>query len=63
MSREDLLQHHLPSFGKGVFAVFCNVVSIAASRIEQIEAGLRIAGLLVSIAVGLVTIWSLTRKR
>jgi len=48
---------------KGLIGVGSTMLGIITSNLDQIESWLRIASLLVGIAVGIATVWSLTRRR
>lgn len=54
--------HHLNTL-KGIAALLLGSATLALSLLEKWEAGLRSLSLIVSIGVGLVTIWSILKKR
>lgn len=54
--------HHLDAL-KGLGAILLGSATLALSLLEKWEAGLRSLSLIVSICVGLVTIWSIIKKR
>lgn len=58
---EKMGHHHIDTL-KGIFALALGSTTLAISLLEKFEATLRSASLLVSIAVGLVTIWNIVRK-
>jgi ABC-type nickel/cobalt efflux system permease component RcnA len=64
MNRDEILQiQHSDTWVKGLLAACLNAFGLVVSNLEAIEAWLRIASLLVGIGVGIVTIWSITRRR
>lgn len=54
--------HHLDAV-KGLAAILLGSTTIAMSLLEYWEAALRSISLMVSIAVGLVTIWSILKGK
>ena len=50
--------HHFSTTEKGVIGTVTSIGSSVVSMLPQLEAGLRIAGLLVGFAVGVVTLLS-----
>ena len=54
----SLLQHHLTTVERGALGTFASIGSAAVSMVSQLEVYLRIAGLLVGLAVGIVTLLS-----
>ena len=64
VSREQFIQlQNLSDMLKGLIGVGSTMLGIITSNLDQIESWLRIASLLVGIAVGIATVWSLTRRR
>ena len=56
------IQHNL-DIAKGVLATTVGTAGLVISALEQIEAWLRVGSLVVTILVGLVTIWSIIKKK
>ena len=54
----SLLQHHLTTVERGALGTFASIGSAAVSMVSQLEVYLRVAGLLVGLAVGVVTLLS-----
>jgi hypothetical protein len=54
----SLLQHHLTTVERGALGTFASIGSAAVSMVSQLEVYLRIAGLCVGLAVGIVTLLS-----
>jgi hypothetical protein len=54
----SLLQHHLSTVERGALGTFASIGSAAVSLVSQLEVYLRIAGLCVGLAVGVVTLIS-----
>jgi hypothetical protein len=54
----SLLQHHLTTVERGALGTFASIGSAAVSMVSQLEVYLRVAGLLVGLAVGIVTLIS-----
>jgi hypothetical protein len=54
----SLLQHHLTTVERGALGTFASIGSAAVSMVSQLEVYLRIAGLCVGLAVGVVTLLS-----
>jgi len=51
-------QHHLSTVERGALGTFASIGSAAVSLVSQLEVYLRVAGLLVGLAVGIVTLIS-----
>jgi len=51
-------QHHLSTVERGALGTFASIGSAAVSLVSQLEVYLRVAGLLVGLAVGVVTLIS-----
>lgn len=51
-------QHHLSTVERGALGTFASIGSAAVSMVSQLEVYLRIAGLMVGLAVGVVTLIS-----
>lgn len=56
------IQHNF-DIAKGVLATTVGTAGLVISALEQIEAWLRVGSLVVTILVGLVTIWSIIKKK
>jgi hypothetical protein len=54
----SLLHHHLSTVERGALGTFASIGSAAMSLLSSLEVYLRIAGLVVGLAVGLVTLLS-----
>jgi hypothetical protein len=54
----SLLQHHMTTVERGALGTFASIGSAAVSLVSQLEVYLRIAGLCVGLAVGIVTLFS-----
>jgi hypothetical protein len=54
----SLLQHHLSTVERGALGTFASIGSAAVSMVSQLEVYLRVAGLCVGLAVGVVTLMS-----
>jgi len=54
----SLLQHHMSTVERGALGTFASIGSAAVSLVSQLEVYLRIAGLCVGLAVGIVTLLS-----
>jgi len=54
----SLLQHHLSTVERGALGTFASIGSAAVSLVSQLEVYLRVAGLCVGLAVGVVTLMS-----
>lgn len=54
----NLLHHHLSTVERGALGTFASIGSAAVSMVSQLEVYLRVAGLLVGLAVGVVTLIS-----
>ena len=51
-------QHHLSTVERGALGTFASIGSAAVSLVSQLEVYLRVAGLMVGLAVGIVTLIS-----
>lgn len=51
-------QHHLSTVERGALGTFASIGSAAVSLVSQLEVYLRVAGLIVGLAVGVVTLLS-----
>lgn len=51
-------QHHLTTVERGALGTFASIGSAAVSLVSQLEVYLRVAGLIVGLAVGVVTLLS-----
>ena len=51
-------QHHLTTVERGALGTFASIGSAAVSLVSQLEVYLRVAGLIVGLAVGIVTLLS-----
>ena len=51
-------QHHLSTVERGALGTFASIGSAAVSLVSQHEVYLRVAGLMVGLAVGIVTLIS-----
>jgi hypothetical protein len=54
----SLLQHHLTTVERGALGTFASIGSAAVSLVSQLEVYLRVAGLIIGLAVGIVTLIS-----
>ena len=54
----SLLQHHMTTVERGALGTFASIGSAAVSLVSQLEVYLRVAGLIVGLAVGIVTLIS-----
>jgi hypothetical protein len=54
----SLLQHHLSTVERGALGTFASIGSAAVSLVSQLEVYLRVAGLIIGLAVGVVTLIS-----
>ena len=54
----SLLHHHLTTVERGALGTFASIGSAAVSMVSQLEVYLRVAGLCVGLAVGVVTLIS-----
>lgn len=54
----SLLQTHLTTVERGALGTFASLGSAAVSLVSQLEVYLRVAGLMVGLAVGVVTLLS-----
>ena len=54
----SFLHSHMSTVERGVLGTFASLGSAAVSMVSQLEVYLRIAGLLVGLAVGIVTLLS-----
>jgi hypothetical protein len=54
----SLLHHHLSTVERGALGTFASIGSAAVSLVSQLEVYLRVAGLIVGLAVGVVTLIS-----
>jgi hypothetical protein len=54
----SILQHHMTTVERGALGTFASIGSAAVSLVSQLEVYLRVAGLLVGLAVGIVTLLS-----
>jgi hypothetical protein len=54
----SLLHHHLSTVERGALGTFASIGSAAVSLVSQLEVYLRVAGLVVGLAVGVVTLIS-----
>jgi hypothetical protein len=54
----SLLHHHMTTVERGALGTFASIGSAAVSLVSQLEVYLRVAGLLVGLAVGVVTLIS-----
>jgi hypothetical protein len=54
----SILQHHLSTVERGALGTFASIGSAAVSLVSQLEVYLRVAGLCVGLAVGIVTLIS-----
>jgi hypothetical protein len=52
------LQHHMTTLERGALGTFASIGSAAVSLVSQLEVYLRVAGLCVGLAVGVVTLIS-----
>jgi len=52
------LQHHMTTLERGALGTFASIGSAAVSLVSQLEVYLRVAGLSVGLAVGIVTLIS-----
>ena len=61
MSRETF-NHHLDDLLRGMVGAGSSILAFAVSQLETIEAWLRIASLIVGIAVGIASLISIIRR-
>jgi hypothetical protein len=54
----SILQHHMTTVERGALGTFASIGSAAVSLVSHLEVYLRVAGLLVGLAVGIVTLIS-----
>jgi hypothetical protein len=54
----SLLHHHLSTVERGALGTFASIGSAAVSLVSQLEVYLRVAGLVIGLAVGVVTLIS-----
>ncbi len=54
----SFMQHHLSTVERGALGTFASIGSAAVSLVSQLEVYLRVAGLMVGLAVGVVTLIS-----
>jgi len=54
----SLLQNHLSTVERGALGTFASIGSAAVSMVSQLEVYLRVAGLVIGLAVGVVTLIS-----
>ena len=54
----SFMQHHLSTVERGALGTFASIGSAAVSLVSQLEVYLRVAGLMVGLAVGIVTLIS-----
>ena len=54
----SLLHNHLSTVERGALGTFASIGSAAVSLVSQLEVYLRVAGLMVGLAVGIVTLIS-----
>jgi hypothetical protein len=54
----SLLHNHLSTVERGALGTFASIGSAAVSLVSQLEVYLRVAGLMVGLAVGVVTLIS-----
>jgi hypothetical protein len=54
----SILQHHMTTVERGALGTFASIGSAAVSLVSQLEVYLRVAGLCVGLAVGIVTLMS-----
>jgi hypothetical protein len=54
----SLLHHHLSTVERGALGTFASIGSAAVSLVSQLEVYLRVAGLIIGLAVGVVTLIS-----
>jgi hypothetical protein len=52
------LQHHMTTLERGALGTFASIGSAAVSLVSQLEVYLRVAGLIIGLAVGVVTLIS-----
>jgi hypothetical protein len=52
------LQHHMTTVERGALGTFASIGSAAVSLVSQLEVYLRVAGLIIGLAVGIVTLIS-----
>ena len=55
------LQHHLSTVERGALGTFASLGSAAVSMVSHLELYLRVAGLCVGLAVGVITLISVYR--
>jgi hypothetical protein len=54
----SILHHHLSTVERGALGTFASIGSAAVSLVSQLEVYLRVAGLIIGLAVGVVTLIS-----
>ena len=54
----SIFEHHLTTVERGALGTFASIGSAAVSLVSQLEVYLRVAGLMVGLAVGVVTLIS-----
>jgi hypothetical protein len=54
----SLLHNHLSTVERGALGTFASIGSAAVSLVSQLEVYLRVAGLMVGLAVGVITLIS-----
>jgi hypothetical protein len=54
----SLFHHHMTTLERGALGTFASIGSAAVSLVSQLEVYLRVAGLCVGLAVGIVTLIS-----
>ena len=54
----SILHNHLTTVERGALGTFASIGSAAVSLVSQLEVYLRVAGLMVGLAVGIVTLIS-----
>ena len=54
----NLLHNHLSTVERGALGTFASIGSAAVSLVSQLEVYLRVAGLMVGLAVGVITLIS-----
>jgi hypothetical protein len=54
----SLLHNHLSTVERGALGTFASIGSAAVSLVSQLEVYLRVAGLIIGLAVGVVTLIS-----
>jgi hypothetical protein len=54
----SIIHHHMTTVERGALGTFASIGSAAVSLVSQLEVYLRVAGLCVGLAVGIVTLIS-----